>query len=518
VRTDEVIQSLSELAKEAEKENARIFRYGLEKVLTQESGKAVPGLNTDGTIIIVKDNRGIAELLANKLQKINLSVKLVENLTAASAKVIYLKGLNTLSEPDPVSDAIQLNYDAFKTARVCSQHLFNNSGLFITIFDTGADSASPRSWLSGLAALAKTAALEWQKAFVKAIDIKSANMNKEELADAIFQELAKGGLETEVLLSTEGRFTYVHSISDIKVRSNPLRESDVIVVSGGARGVTASCLMELAGRVPLKIALLGRTTIETEPEYLTGYKSDAELKKAILDFNQEKGNKISPLELSGQVRNIIAQREIAANIMAIRAKGSEVDYYSVDISDLAQVEHVIKQVKAKWGIVKGFIHGAGIVSDKYIHDKTDTQFDKVFTTKVQGLRNLLSVLKDEMLTHICCFSSVAGRMGNSGQVDYAMANEILNKVSQSEQLRRKGDCSVKSINWGPWEGGMVSPELRKMFEAQGVTLIPIDKGAKIFADEMEDSSFKNVESIVSGRFSEINQDSKEQAFDLLVLN
>ena len=112
----------------------------------------------------------------------------------------------------------------------------------------------------------------------------------------------------------------------------------------------------------------------------------------------------------------------------------------------------------------------------------------------------LSTAHRKILTHICCFSSVAARLGNIGQVDYSMANEILNKVCTAEQKKRKDICVVKSLNWAPWEGGMVSPQLKKHFESMGVDLIPLQTGAEIFADEMEDASTEHVEIVVGGAF------------------
>jgi len=64
-----------------------------------------------------------------------------------------------------------------------------------------------------------------------------------------------------------------------------------------------------------------------------------------------------------------------------------------------------------------------------------------------------------------------------------MANEVLNKVAQAEFARRGGRCLVRSINWGPWDGGMVTPALREHFRTQGVGLIPHDEGAAAFVAE-----------------------------------
>jgi hypothetical protein len=94
------------------------------------------------------------------------------------------------------------------------------------------------------------------------------------------------------------------------------------------------------------------------------------------------------------------------------------------------------------------------------------------------------------------FSSAAAREGNAGQADYAMANEVLNKVAHVEARRRGNGCRVVSIGWGPWEGGMVTPALRRHFESRGVTLLPVAAGAASFVRELEGAG--NVEVVIQG--------------------
>jgi hypothetical protein len=129
------------------------------------------------------------------------------------------------------------------------------------------------------------------------------------------------------------------------------------------------------------------------------------------------------------------------------------------------------------------IHGAGVLADRRIKDKTDEQFAQVFAAKVEGLRNLLAATRNDPLTLLALFSSVAARFGNPGQCAYSMANEILNKVAAAEQRRRGPSCRVKALNWGAWDGGMVTLALRAHFESLGVPLIPLDCGARLFAEE-----------------------------------
>ncbi|MEM6931543.1 MAG: polyketide synthase dehydratase domain-containing protein, partial [Myxococcota bacterium] len=99
---------------------------------------------------------------------------------------------------------------------------------------------------------------------------------------------------------------------------------------------------------------------------------------------------------------------------------------------------------------------------------------------------LLAATRSDPLDTILLFSSVAGRCGNQGQADYAMANEVLAKVAAMERSRRGDECLVRALQWGPWEGGMVTPQLKAHFEAQGVPLIGLDAGARMLVAEVAD--------------------------------
>ena len=148
-----------------------------------------------------------------------------------------------------------------------------------------------------------------------------------------------------------------------------------------------------------------------------------------------------------------------------------------------QAADLIHQVQVKFGPVTGLVYGAGVLADRRIEDLTPAQFDKVYSTKVNGLRHLLDLLGGHDLRGVLLFSSTTARLGRTGQAAYAVANEVLNKTAQIES-RKRPDARVVAVNWGPWDGGMVTPALKKVFEAEGVGLIPLDQGGQFAAGEL----------------------------------
>jgi hypothetical protein len=141
-----------------------------------------------------------------------------------------------------------------------------------------------------------------------------------------------------------------------------------------------------------------------------------------------------------------------------------------------------------------------VLEDRLIVDKTAEQFERVYDTKVLGLNNLLAATRQDPLKYLVLFSSVAARLGNKGQVDYAMANEVLNKMAQSESALRT-DCRVVSINWGPWDGGMVTTALKREFTRNGIHLIPIGYGAESMLSEMRAPENSPVEIVIGAELT-----------------
>ncbi len=475
-------------------------RYELRAVPAPHAGVSMKGLTSAGPVIVTNEGTGIAEALVQKLRDRKVNAQVADEVPEQAGAVVFLGGLRELPDEESV---LAVNREAFLVARICAESVSSSGGVFVTVQDTGGDfgisgRAGIHAWSGGLSGLVKTAALEWPGTSVKAIDLERGGRTPEALAEELCRELLSGGPEKEVGIREDGTRVRLESFEAAFDRAGSvLDEHSVIVASGGARGVTARCLVELARQFRPRFVLLGRTPLEDEPPCCHGAAGDKDLKRALLEDAKARGRKINPAELGALARRILANREIRSTLEAMKEAGSGARYIEVDVQDASALSSALKPVREQWGPITGIVHGAGVLNDKLIAEKTPEQFDRVFNTKVQGLRSLLSATEEDPLKVICLFSSVAARFGNIGQCDYAMANEILNKVANVEAARRReGSCIVKSLNWGPWDGGMVSPLLKAHFQEMGVSLIPLDAGARMMVDELRDNGPDRVEIVL----------------------
>jgi len=209
------------------------------------------------------------------------------------------------------------------------------------------------------------------------------------------------------------------------------------------------------------------------------------------------GHTPKPSEAKQAAQSVLAARETRATLEAIRATGSAALYLPCDLKDKGDVSMAVHSVRGHFKRIDGIVHAAGVLADKRIAEKTDAQFNSVFDTKVLGLHNLLEATRADNLKVLCFFGSVAGRVGNPGQADYAMGNETLESVAQFEARQRK-NAAVRVLHWGPWDGGMVTPSLRTVFLERGVALIPIADGARLFVEAISDPQAP-VSVVVGGR-------------------
>ncbi|MCD4654073.1 SDR family NAD(P)-dependent oxidoreductase, partial [bacterium] len=330
--------------------------------------------------------------------------------------------------------------------------------------------------------LAKTVQAEWPESRCKIIDIDADRDFEPDIADLMQELFLEGPLE--VGYSSHGKIMLelVDSpIEPTRLTGEPLIPGNWVMLTGGARGVTAMCAIELARRFGVNLLLVGRSKQATdEPDWLTNLEDEAVIKKAIV---AQANTKMSPKELNRLYIYHMKNREILRNIEKMKALGVKVRYESVDVTDPAALQAMFNLLKKEKIIIEGVVHGAGILADKLIVEKNPENFDRVIRTKVESLRHISDLLDLDKLKILVLFSSSTARFGRKGQVDYAMANEVLNKFAQKFS-KLYPECRTLSFNWGPWDGGMVTPDLKKLFQAEGIEVIDPQSGTLSLSREL----------------------------------
>ncbi|HHO52070.1 MAG TPA: SDR family NAD(P)-dependent oxidoreductase [Deltaproteobacteria bacterium] len=440
--------------------------------------------------LLARDDHGVAEALADEMRGRGLQPTLIDPFTDAPDlpegsfdAVVCLSALG--APPEVLSDRLR---GAFLLAKATGpvQRFVTVSGRGGRLGrgpDAGGDPLE-----GALSGLAKTLSHEWPGTRPLALDL-APGLDP----SAILDEILTARPVVELGLGEAGAVTPVaHPVRPPPpAAALPLEPGDLIVVTGGARGVTARCVDALVRRVPVAVLLLGRTPVpDADPPWAASIPDD-DLPAAFISAHPG----APPREAGAAAHTIRATREIRANLERLRAHGAPVRYVSLDAREPAAVAEAITAAVGEHGPVRGLIHGAGVLADRALADKTPEQFDQVWSTKVDGLSALLRACDQDELRAVVLFSSIAGREGNAGQVDYAMANEALVQVALDLQ-RQRPRATIKAIDWGPWDGGMVTPGLKEHFAALGRGLIPLDAGAEAAIDEL---SSPCVEVVIEGQ-------------------
>ena len=479
------------------------------KAVERPFARSMPlSLPNGRTVYITNDKSGLSQALVDEFKSRDILAEILSDkqFSEAAGGKISIKnpaGLVILSVQPMDNGYLKL---AFSLAKSVGPHLLDSAEKGGAIFAsvTRLDGAFgfkgkgiDHPLQGGLAGLVKTAAVEWENVRCRAFDIAPCRQDHSDIAGTLVSELLYADPSGPIEVGMDEDARWIPELESLPFPKGKMHldPKDVVIVTGGARGITAAAACALADHIKPTLVLLGRSSPPVaEPEWLKGIEDPAAVKKAIFD-NELSGDCPAPVHLEKIYKKVMAHREIAKNLETIKSFGADVHYYSVDVRDADAVNAILTDVRNTLGPIKGIIHGAGLLADSRIIDKSVAQFETVFSTKVDGLRTLLSATKKDPLNYLVLFSSITARIGNNGQADYAMANEVLNKMAQKESVRRP-DCRVISINWGPWDGGMVCSALKRKFEKSGVDLIPVKAGAMCMIHEMKGDKSSPVEVVI----------------------
>ena len=245
-------------------------------------------------------------------------------------------------------------------------------------------------------------------------------------------------------------------VMDCEAEEPILGPDDVLLVTGGGKGITAECALSLARETGVRLALMGRS----------GPDDDAEL---------------------------------AANLERMTAAGITYRYLSADVTDMEAVQRAVSEIEASLGPVTGILHGAARNVPQLLPTLDEATVQRTLAPKVQGARNLLSAIDPAQLRLFIAFGSIIAQTGLPGEADYGLANEWLSLLT--ERLRHDFPaCRCMTIDWSVWAGAGMGERLGTLesLAGQGITPIPLEVGVSMLQTLLRQKQPRSV--IVSGRF------------------
>ncbi|NNH88115.1 3-ketoacyl-ACP reductase FabG2 [Acinetobacter terrae] len=175
------------------------------------------------------------------------------------------------------------------------------------------------------------------------------------------------------------------------------------------------------------------------------------------------------------------QQEAEQVVQEIQALGQSSHALLFDVNDRENVMQLLEQDVAEHGAFYGVVLNAGLTRDAAFPALTDSDWDEVISTSLDGFYNVLKPLVMPMIRlkkggRIVTMSSVSGVMGNRGQVNYSAAKAGLigaTKALALELAKRK--ITVNCVAPGLIETEMVTEEVKE----HALKMIPLQRMGQV---------------------------------------
>lgn len=291
----------------------------------------------------------------------------------------------------------------------------------------------------GGASFARTLHAEYPEATVCVVTLTGDHPRT---VDWVLQELAFASGFVEARYDADGnRFEPALVLTEPTASAGPpaLVPSDVLLVTGGGKGIAAEAALALARVSGARLLILGRSSPARDPE-------------------------------------------LVENLVRMRNAGLTVRYAIADVTDPVAVRTAIDEGVRDLGAVTAVLHGAGRNEPRLLETMAVEDFRRTLAPKLDGARHVLEAIDPERLRWFVAFGSVIARTGLRGEADYGLANEWLSLWIEDLQARLPA-CRCLSVEWSVWSGVGMGQRLGRVdaLAEAGVSALPVDDAVAMLA-------------------------------------
>ena len=207
--------------------------------------------------------------------------------------------------------------------------------------------------------------------------------------------------------------------------------------------------------------------------------------------------------------DLVINEAAQQTVQELEAFGVKVRAYASNAADFEAAQTVVEQIVAEFGRIDVLVNNAGITKDGLVMRMSEAQWDAVIAVNMKSAFNFLHAVVPVMARQkggsIINMASIAGQMGNPGQVNYAASKAGLIAMAKSV-AKEMGPRGIRANSIAP--GYIISDMTEALPQAvrdEYVKMIPLKRGGTV--DEVASVALflaSEYSSYVSGQVIAVN--------------
>ena len=193
----------------------------------------------------------------------------------------------------------------------------------------------------------------------------------------------------------------------------------------------------------------------------------------------------------------------------LQAMGIQAKAYASNAANFAETQQVVEEIVKDFGRIDVLVNNAGITKDGLVMRMSEEQWDAVIAVNLKSAFNFIHAVVPQMARQrggsIINMASIAGQMGNPGQVNYASSKAGLIAMAKSV-AKEMGSRGIRANAIAP--GYVITEMTNALPEAvreEYIKNIPLKRGATV--EEIANTALylaSDLSSYVTGQVIAVN--------------